>query len=59
MDEKLKKTSLCKWRKDEVKANLKNLYDLVGNPEFICTKCLRSSRLEGTLCKAEKLPRPA
>ncbi len=55
MDKKLKKTSLCKWDKDDVKQNLNELVDLLGKSKFFCTRCLRSSKLKGTLCKPEKL----
>ena len=55
MDKKLKKKSLCKWGKDDLKKNRDALADLLGTSKFVCSKCLRSSRLKGTLCKAEKL----
>jgi hypothetical protein len=55
MNKKLKKKSLCKWGKDDIKKNWDELADLLGSSEFVCGKCLRSSRLKGTLCKAEKL----
>lgn len=59
MDNKLKKKSLCKWDRDDVKKNWNDLYDLMGKSKFMCEKCLRSSRLKGNLCKPEKLPKPA
>ncbi|WP_319407954.1 hypothetical protein [uncultured Desulfosarcina sp.] len=55
MDKKLKKTSLCKWGKDDVKNNWDELYDILSRSKFVCGKCLRSSKLKGTLCKPEKL----
>jgi len=55
MDKKLKKKSLCKWKKDEVKKNREGLVDLLARSKYVCGKCLRSSRLKGTLCKPEKL----
>jgi hypothetical protein len=55
MDKKLKKKSLCKWGKDDAKKNWGELYDLLGKSKFVCGKCLRSSKLKGTLCKPEKL----
>jgi hypothetical protein len=51
MDKKLKKKSLCKWEKDEVKKNWGDLVELVQTSKFICGRCLRSSRLKGNLCK--------
>jgi len=59
MDKKLKKKSLCKWSKDDVKDNWSEMYDLVGKSKFMCERCLRSARLKGNLCKPEKLPKPA
>jgi hypothetical protein len=58
MDKKLKKKSLCKWGKDDIKKNWDDLHDLLGKPKYVCGKCLRSSKLKGTLCKGEKMPRP-
>jgi hypothetical protein len=55
MDKKLKKKSLCEWGKDDAKKNRDELYDLLGRSKFVCEKCLRSSRLAGTLCKPAKL----
>lgn len=55
MDKKLKKKSLCKWARDDVKNNWEEFSELVGKSKFFCEKCLRSSRLKGTLCKPEKL----
>ncbi len=58
MDKKLKKKSLCKWAKEDVKNNPAELYDLLSKSKYMCGKCLRSSRLKGTLCKPEKLVQP-
>ncbi|MFO7714530.1 hypothetical protein [Desulfosarcina sp.] len=58
MEKKLKKKSLCKWDKDDAKKNWDELYDLLATSKFVCGKCLRSSRLKGTLCKPEKLVQP-
>jgi hypothetical protein len=55
MDKKLKKKSLCKWGKDDTKKNWNELPDLLGRSKFVCEKCLRSSKLAGTLCKPVKL----
>jgi len=57
MDKKLKKKSLCKWDKEDAKKNWDELYDILGKSKFVCGKCLRSSKLKGTLCKPEKLVR--
>lgn len=58
MEKKLKKKSLCKWDRKDVKKNWGELNELVATSKYICTKCLRSSRLKGTLCKAEKHNQP-
>ena len=55
MDKKLKKKSLCKWAKEDVKNNPEGLYELLSKSKYMCGKCLRSSRLKGTLCEPEKL----
>ncbi|GAW65530.1 hypothetical protein GPEL0_01r0465 [Geoanaerobacter pelophilus] len=46
---------LCKWDKDEIKENLKELKKLVAEPRFICRKCARAARSEALLCKPEPL----
>ena len=58
MDKKLKKTSLCKWKKEDLEVNWQELHELLGKSKFVCARCLRSSRLKGTLCKPEKFPKP-
>jgi hypothetical protein len=55
MNKKLKKKSLCKWGKSEIDKNWDALHDLLAESKYACRKCLRSSRLKGTLCKPEKL----
>ena len=59
MANNLKKKSLCKWDKDDVKANWDDMYSLVGKSKFICERCLRSASAKGMLCKPEKLSKPA
>jgi hypothetical protein len=59
MDKKLKKKSLCKWDMDTAKQNWDEMVDLLGKSKFVCGKCLRSSKLKGTLCKPEKLVKSA
>lgn len=59
MDKKMKRKSLCKWKKEDVKKNGEELIDLLSHSKYLCQKCLRSSRLKGTLCKPEKLDRMA
>lgn len=46
---------LCKWDKDEIKDNLKDLKKIVSEPRFICRKCARAARKEEHLCKPEPL----
>lgn len=58
MEKKLKKKSLCKWGKDDVKKNWNDLHELLAKSKFVCEKCLRSSKLKGTLCKPEKIVQP-
>ncbi|MFH1984335.1 MAG: hypothetical protein ABIL58_21035 [Pseudomonadota bacterium] len=55
MDKKLTNKSLCKWDKEDVKKNWDDLTELLGKSKYVCARCLRSSRLKGTLCKAQKL----
>jgi hypothetical protein len=59
MNKKMKKKSLCKWDKSDVKDNWSEMFDVVGKSKFMCERCLRSARLKGNLCKPEKLPKPA
>ena len=59
MDKKMKKKSLCKWDKDDVKKNWAEMADLVGKSKFLCGNCLRSAKLKGNLCKPTKIPKPA
>ncbi|WP_026842525.1 hypothetical protein [Citrifermentans bremense] len=46
---------LCKWNKEEIKENLKELKKLVSAPRFVCRKCARAARKAGVLCKPEPL----
>jgi len=46
---------LCKWDKDEIKDNLKELKKLVAEPRFICRKCARAAKKEDCLCKPEQM----
>jgi hypothetical protein len=55
MDKKLKKKSMCKWSKEELRKNFDEMYDIVGKPKYICGRCARATRLKGTVCKPEKL----
>jgi hypothetical protein len=55
MEKKLKKKSLCKWTKSDAKRNWEGLQDILATSRYVCQKCLRSSRLKGTLCKPKKL----
>lgn len=55
MDKKLKKKSLCKWSRADAQKNWSEMHDLLGSSKFVCERCLRSSRLKGTLCKPEKM----
>ena len=47
--------TLCKWDKDDIKDNLKELKKLVAEPRFICRKCARAAKKEEYLCKPEPL----
>lgn len=46
---------LCKWDKDEIKDNLKELKKIVSEPRFLCKKCARAAKREEHLCKPEPL----
>lgn len=46
---------LCKWNKDEIKDNFKDLKKIVSEPRFICRKCGRVAKKEDWLCKPEEL----
>lgn len=59
MGKKMKKTSLCKLSKEDVKEKWSDLVKLVENSAFMCEKCLRSARLEENLCKPEKMIKPS
>jgi len=58
MEKKLKKTSFCKWSKEDLKNSFDEMYGIVGKPKYLCSRCARASRLKGTLCKPEKLKKP-
>lgn len=51
--------TLCKWDKEEIKDNLKELKKIVAEPRFICRKCARAARKEEYLCKPEPLEKKA
>ena len=36
---------LCKWDKEELKDNLKELKKIVAEPRFVCRKCGRAAKL--------------
>lgn len=46
---------LCKWDKDDIKDDFKELKKIVSEPRFICRKCGRASKKEEWLCKPEPL----
>lgn len=46
---------LCKWDKDDIKDNFKELKKLVAEPRFVCRKCGRASKKQECLCKPEQL----
>jgi hypothetical protein len=58
MEKRLKKKSLCNWSRSDVKKNWEGLQDILGTSKYVCKKCLRSSRLKGTLCKPKELSKP-
>ncbi|GFO67106.1 hypothetical protein GMLC_06850 [Geomonas limicola] len=47
--------TLCKWDKDEIKDNLKELKKIVAEPRYVCRKCARVAKKEDNLCKPEEL----
>jgi hypothetical protein len=46
---------LCKWDKDEIKDNLKELKKAVAEPEYVCKKCGRAAKSKDHLCKPDEL----
>ena len=46
---------LCKWDKDDIKDNLKELKKIVAEPGYVCKKCGRAAKNEDHLCKPEDL----
>jgi hypothetical protein len=46
---------LCKWDKDEIKDNFKELKKIVSEPRYVCRKCGRAAKKEDNLCKPEEL----
>jgi hypothetical protein len=51
MKKKLKKTSYCKWSKEEIKKNIDAIYELTKDPKYVCKNCARVSRLKSNMCK--------
>lgn len=47
---KLKKKSFCKWDKSDIKKNLEAIYGLTADPQYVCQKCARVSRLKANVC---------
>lgn len=52
---KLRKKSLCKLDKDDIANHFDEIILLLRQPEFICTKCARSSSTENMLCKPREM----
>lgn len=47
--------TLCKWDKDDIKDNFKELKKIVSEPRYVCRKCARAAKKEEWLCKPEEL----
>lgn len=47
--------SLCKIKRSEYDDLLPKIRKLVGNPQYICKKCLRAASEKKLLCKPDKL----
>ncbi|GFO57100.1 hypothetical protein GMSM_41070 [Geomonas sp. Red276] len=47
--------TLCKWDKDDIKDNFKELKKIVSTPAYICKRCCRVAKKEEYLCKPEEL----
>jgi hypothetical protein len=47
--------TLCKWDKDDIKDNLKELKKIVAQPRYVCKKCGRAAKDDDLLCKPEEL----
>ena len=50
MDNKLKKKSLCKWGKENIKKNMADVIDLTVQPKYVCQKCARGARRKTNVC---------
>ncbi|MBJ6727500.1 hypothetical protein [Geomesophilobacter sediminis] len=47
--------TLCKWDKDDIKDDFKELKKLVAEPRYVCRKCARAAKTDKVLCKPEEL----
>lgn len=45
------KDHICKWKKDQIKSDMKLLKSIVKNPKFVCQKCGRAANRKQWLCK--------
>lgn len=41
---------LCKWKKQEIKDNLKKIIKITKKPKHICMNCGRTAKKERMLC---------
>jgi hypothetical protein len=58
MEKKLEKRSLCKWEKSDIRKNIKALYALTADPQYVCEKCARVANSRTTVCKPYKFEIP-
>jgi hypothetical protein len=47
--------TLCKWDKDDIKDDIKELKKIVADPRYICKKCGRAAKNDDYLCKPDEL----
>ena len=43
--------TLCKWDRDEIERDLKELRKIVGSPKFVCRRCGRAVAKKKFVCK--------
>ena len=54
MDKKLLAKSFCKWDKDDISRNIRQIYELTADPRYVCEKCARVARNKANVCKPHK-----
>lgn len=55
MGRSVKDKKLCKLERKDIEKDFNNFKKIVGDPKYICKKCVRTSSSEDNLCKAKKI----